>query len=58
MFEEPEVGEAFSVRGKVGWNGLRVGCFLYPTMMFYSAMATGEALTLSVLRTWLEGKNN
>lgn len=45
MFEEPEVGEGFSVRGKVDWNGLRVGCFLYPTMMFFSAMETGEALT-------------
>lgn len=57
MFEEPEVGEGSSVRAEVDWNGLGLGCFLYPTMMFDSAMETGKLqLTLSVLRTWLEGK--
>lgn len=36
MFENPEVGEGFIVSGKVDWHGLRVGYFLYPTIMFPS----------------------
>lgn len=45
MFENPEVGEGFIASGKVGWHGLQVGCFLYPAMMFYSEIETGETLT-------------